>query len=67
MNPRQKNQIIILNKSLDDLKDNYPDLSKQNAYMTLAQLTPTNDELAKLARERPPAQEWFEGDMERPF
>ena len=33
----------------------------------LRELTPTNAELLDLARRHPPAQEWFDGDMEKPW
>ena len=33
----------------------------------LKRLTPTNDELIALARRHPPDQEWFDGEIEKPW
>ena len=33
----------------------------------LVKMTPTNDELLKIAKKFPPPPEWFEEDQEKPF
>ena len=43
------------------------DIAEARAELELKRLTPTNYKLLALARRHPPDQEWYEGEMEKPW
>jgi hypothetical protein len=67
-------EIIEMTESLPSEEEEYsldvgflPDQDEQAAAKKLLRMTPSNEELLKIAKLYPPPPEWFEKDEERPF